>query len=205
MQKWELLSYTFILVYFLFLSAKLGFLKVQLSRYLFIFFELYILLIGLYYIQSGSIAAILIFSPFGIIYLPIMFLFTSPSLKYFLRFSYNLLSWIRSVILHPKLYVYILLNTLKEELIWRSAFVNILRSIYTNDLAILLSGSILFYLLHWPKKSKFTFMTEIELYIFSLLLYFLYLRTDSLIVVWIIHFIRNSYLKFFRLRLKNAY
>ena len=122
-----------------------------------------------------------------------------------MQFSYNLISWVRSVFSCPKMYVHILLSTLKEELIWRSTFVYILRNIQASDLSILLLGSGLFYLLHWPKKSKIIFMTEFELYLFSFYLYFIYLRTDSLIVVWIIHFIRNSYLKYFRMTLKNAY
>ena len=204
MQKWELLNYLLILVYLIYLLLKGNFLRIQLPKIFLQFLELIILLIGLNYISLGSTTTVFIFCPFGILYLPIMLLFTTPSLKYFMGFNYNLFSWARSVFFFPKLYVHIFFSTFLEELIWRSTYVNILRNIHINYFSILLSGSILFYLLHWPKKSKFTFMTEIELYIFSLFLYFIYLRTESLVVVWIIHFIRNSYIKFFRLTLNNA-
>jgi hypothetical protein len=133
----------------------------------------------------------------GILYLPVMVLLTSNGLKYFLRFNYKVVRWIKYIVSDKKKSIIILFRTLWEELIWRCAFVFCMNILSCPNILIISIGSILFYSIHVSAISKkIVLMKEIELLIFSILLYFTYIKLESLFIVWGIHFIRNSYIKF---------
>jgi len=71
------------------------------------------------------------------------------------------------------------------------------------NIFIIIFGSILFYTIHFKKKQKITLLVELELLLFSVLLYSVYLKTNSLFDIWIIHFIRNAYLDFYKTNILN--
>ncbi|MBU1299114.1 MAG: CPBP family intramembrane metalloprotease [Proteobacteria bacterium] len=160
--------------------------------------EISLALIGLWWLVVGSPIVILLSAGIGIAYLPITVGLTSPSLAYVLGFRYKFAEWIFAVVKDRASYLPVLLQTLKEELVWRSAFMYLGRFNNIPDPLLLVVGSILFYLIHWNAKGRVVILTELELLCFSFLLYVVYLELQTLIGVWIIHFIRNSYLRYYR-------
>ncbi|WP_434968535.1 CPBP family glutamic-type intramembrane protease [Rosettibacter primus] len=174
-----------------------------LIRIIFAFLEIILLSIGLYNIKIGGFY-IIITSPFiAVIYLPLIVLLTSPSFQYFVSYRYRFWNWIKFIVTKYLKTIKILLQTLKEELIWRSAFVVIATILGISNILIVIIGSLMFYFIHWEWKKKIILLQEFELWLFSLLLYMLFLYTNSLLAVWIIHFIRNSYLIFHNLNVKR--
>jgi len=133
-----------------------------------------------------------------LLYIPLMVFLTSPSIRYFLNFKYQLFEWISNIFIFPQKHFKQLILALWEELIWRVAFVLLLQQLGVGDSLIFLCGSVLFYLIHFSFSKKIIILTEFELFLFSCLLYGLYLLTYSLLLVWLIHFLRNSYLQYTR-------
>jgi len=123
---------------------------------------------------------------------------TSPSFRYFKNFRLELYGWVKSLYHDKKPNILILLQTLKEELIWRSAFTSLCITIDINKSMILVTGGILFYFIHWSAKKRIVVLTEVELLCFSMLTYFVYLELDTFMGAWAIHFIRNSFLHYHR-------
>lgn len=159
-------------------------------------FEIIILFVGIYSIKLGEYYLIIASIFIAIVYLPLMVLLTSPTLNYFLKFNYKWYSWINFIVINKLITIRVLLKTLKEELIWRSAYVEILSSLNVSNPLIIISGTIYFYLIHFKCKKKVILLQELELFLFSFFLILSYILTNSILVVWIIHFIRNSYIIF---------
>lgn len=193
---WQLFS-LILLVYYVYrvASAFLGFKRFPAIRAA---IEIALVLIGLVGLAVGSPGIIIVSAGIGIAYLPITVSLTSPSLAYVLGFRYKFAEWIFAVVKDRASYLPVLLQTLKEELVWRSAFVYLGRFNNIPDHLLLVVGSILFYLIHWNPKGRIVILTEFELLCFSFLLYVVYLELHTLIGVWAIHFIRNSYLRYHR-------
>lgn len=193
---WQLLSFV-LLAYYVYRAASA---LINFRRFLAIraALEISLALIGLWWLVVGSPAAIMLSAAIGIAYLPVTIGLTSPSLTYFLAFRYRFAEWISTIIKDRSSYISVSLQTLKEELVWRSAFLHLGRVVDIPDLALVAIGSVMFYLIHWSPKGRIVVLTELELVCFSVLLYVVYVELDTLVGVWVIHFIRNSYLRFYR-------
>jgi len=166
-------------------------------------FSILLVLIGLWVFVFGSAISIVLSSGIGMAYLPFAVGMTSPSFEYFLRFRYKFRIWLNELFKERSVYLPILFNTLKEELIWRSAFVYLGRRNNIPDPILLVLGSFLFYFIHWNPKNRIVLLTEVELLCFCFLLYLVYMELETLPGVWLIHFIRNSYLRFSRSKRQN--
>lgn len=162
------------------------------------------IMIGAFQAGSGSPREILIASFCGLAYLPIMISFTTPSLNYLRLFRFRPGRWINHTIMNGVMSLTILVDTLKEELVWRVALVWLARQMMIDDVLIIFTGALCFYGIHWIPRPLVILMTEFELFLFSLLLYIVYIKTASLIGVWIIHILRNSYIHFCRNGTENA-
>lgn len=92
----------------------------------------------------------------------------------------------------------ILLATLREELVWRLAFVAVLRRISICEYAIIFAGTALFYISHMNLSRRLILPAQIDLLLFSSLLYLLYSKTDSILSVWLVHYLRNAFVTCFR-------
>lgn len=122
----------------------------------------------------------------------------SPNFAFLLSFKFKIYRWFKSLFTFSNSHKAILIRTLIEELVWRSSFTYICRELGLENVYIIISGSLLFYLIHLDLSKKIIVLSEFELLIFSFLLYFVFISTESIIVVWIIHFMRNSYLQFIK-------
>ncbi|MGB9774545.1 MAG: CPBP family glutamic-type intramembrane protease [Bacteroidota bacterium] len=193
---WHLISFA-LWAYFFCYAAGVVFSFKRVSR-VHVAFNILLVLIGLWAFASGSAISIILSSGIGIAYLPLAVGMTCPSLEYFLRFRYKFRIWLNALFKERNAYLPILFNTLKEELVWRSAFVYVGRWNNIPDAVLLVLGSFLFYLVHWNPKSRIVLLTEVEFLCFSCLLYLAYIKLETLVGVWLIHFIRNSYLRFCR-------
>jgi len=200
---WKAISILLLSFYLIYAFSKIFSVKI-LPRFWIGLFEICLIFLGLISVLIGDVSAIIGSIIYGLLYLPLMVALTSPSLKYFFSFRYHIINWLKSIFGDIKLYIPILYNTFREELIWRSSFVFLLRFNRINHVIIFIIGSILFYSIHFNKNAKIVLLTEIELLLFSCLLYIVYLEYNSFIAIWLIHFIRNSYLYFYRSAIKNV-
>lgn len=200
---WKAISILFLSFYLNYAFSKIFSLRI-LPRFWMELFEICLIFLGLIKILIGDLDAIIRSIIYGLLYLPLMVALTSSSLIYFFSFRYHIINWLKSIFRNTKLYIPILYKTFKEELIWRSSFVFLLRFNRINPVIIFIIGSILFYSIHFNKNIKIVILTEIELLLFSCLLYIVYLEYNSFIAVLFIHFIRNSYLYFYRTVTKNV-
>jgi hypothetical protein len=200
---WKTISVLLLSFYFIYALSKIFSLRI-LSQISMALFEICLIILGLIKILVGDVDAIIRSIIYGLLYLPLMVALTSPSVKYFFSFRYQFCFWLKSIFRDFKLYIPILYKTFREELIWRSSLVFLLRFFHLNQVVIFIIGSILFYSIHFNKNAKIVLLTEIELLLFSCLLYVVYLEYNSFLTVWLIHFIRNSYLYFYRSVIKNV-
>ena len=190
--NWPRIINGFLLCYFIVTPLGRTFYHFGFSRPISEIWRFIFSLIGAFSAHSGSLPEILIATMSGFAYLPIMILCTTPAafLSRFIRLSPA--RWIKYAKKNRILSLSILIGTLKEELIWRVALVWLARQMMIGDGIIILTGALCFYGIHWKPQSLVVLMTEIELFIFSLLLYVVYIQTTSLIGVWAIHFLRNT-------------
>ncbi|MCP4970934.1 MAG: CPBP family intramembrane metalloprotease [Arcobacter sp.] len=141
---------------------------------------------------------IIIYPAISIIYFPFMVALSSPGFKFLLSFKFKIYLWLKSHFTLTRKHKTILINTLIEELVWRSSFIYICSELGFTNIIIIIIGSLLFYLIHLDLSKKIIVLSEIELLIFSFLLYIIFISTESILVVWLIHFMRNSYLQFIK-------
>ena len=198
-----ILSYTLLVYYLLYPSFNI-FLKNKNLRKILTLWELVLLFIGIYAIQTTPAKGVTIYAILGLLYLPIMFILNSSSSRYFFNFRYNFVKWLKSIWSSLNNYLLVLIRTFREELVWRFSFVYLMRDVGFTNNNIILIGSILFYLIHFKKKNKVILLVEFELLLFSFLLYFVYIQTQSVFDVWAIHFLRNSYLDFYKTKKNYA-
>jgi membrane protease YdiL (CAAX protease family) len=81
-----------------------------------------------------------------------------------------------------------LLTAAYEEIVWRAVILIVIAT-YTNSLVAVIFGSFLFFYLHLHRF--YNRPQAVEFFIFSLLLSMVYLMTNSLLHVIVIHFVRN--------------
>ena len=153
---------------------------------------------GIYAASFGTGYGTLIGVAIGMSYMPLMAAMTVPAHSDWRSFEFRLGGWAESVLGQFHNYMASAINCLREELVWRSAFVFSMRALEVPDVATIAAGSTLFYLLHWRGQKRIVILTELELFLFCALLTGLYLSTMSVLVTWIVHFVRNSYLAFHR-------
>lgn len=164
-----------------------------------------LVIIGVYYAKVGSISDIIMYPILSLIYFPFMVAFSSPNFTFLLTYKFRIYEWIKSLFPFNKQIMVTLIQTLVEELVWRSAFIYIFNQFGFTTFQILIAGSLLFYFIHLNLSKKIIILSEIELLVFSFILYLIFISTESIITVWIIHFMRNSYLQFIKnVKIKSA-
>lgn len=164
-----------------------------------------LVIMGIYYAKVGSISDIIMYPILSLIYLPFMVAFNSPNFAFLFSYKYRIYEWIKSLFSFNKQIMVTLIQTLVEELVWRSAFIYICNQLGFTAVQILVAGSLLFYLIHLDLSKKIIILSEFELLVFSFILYLIFISTESIITVWIIHFMRNSYLQFIKnVKIKSA-
>lgn len=129
------------------------------------------------------------------LYIPVMFLLTSSGnmkMSDLFHLPGKSLSFIAD---NLKIFGITLLSTLKEELIWRVIFVNAMQILSVQKYIIIISGSVLFTSLHRKNNKPLLFQAQFELFVFSIILYTVYLNSLSIVDIWLLHFIRNISIK----------
>ena len=94
-----------------------------------------------------------------------------------------------------------LMAAVYEEIIWRLNFLGY----FSNAWFGVLASSLLFYLCHVPRSGKVRIPRMLDLFCFSVLNCWLFLSTQNLAAVVIVHWLRNWLLANLRRRLDDAY
>ena len=131
----------------------------------------------------------------ALFYLPVMFLLADSGqvdIAEIIRSPYRIIVFINN---NMTIFWITLVSTLKEELIWRIIFVYTMELLAIPTWGVILSGSLLFTVLHRKSNKPIPLRAQFELFLFSIILYSLYLYSMSLIAVWSFHFIRNITIK----------
>jgi hypothetical protein len=153
---------------------------------------------GIHAASFGTGYGTLIGVAVGMSYMPLMAALTVPASTDWRSFEFRIGGWGQSILGRFHDYMPSAISCLREELVWRSAFVFSMEALEVPNIATIVAGSTLFYLLHWRGQKRIVILTEVELFLFCTLLFILYLSTMSVLVTWIVHFVRNSYLAFHR-------
>ena len=167
----------------------------RLKKIVQIFFEGILILLGITCIGNCLQNTVLISFIPGVLYLPVMILMTSnqairdfgramrfPRMK---NINYRDIGHIVSI----------LSISMIEELIWRVAYVCLLRKLNIQEMIIILTGAILFTIAHWSKDKRPVLREQAEFFLFSVMLYIIFIVYESLISVWLIHASRNIIIK----------
>jgi hypothetical protein len=157
------------------------------------------LLFGLLNASIGTFYNTLINIMVFLVYLPLMVFLTSPSLTFFLKFQFRIFDWLKSVFFNKSTFKK-LLYIFKEELFWRSALIILLKHLELSKILILVIAAFLFYVSHLFRKNEFNILAELELFLFSLLICFLYLEYTSFVGIWLGHSIRNTFISFHKIK-----
>jgi len=188
----------FLLSYFLSAPVSIIYKKKNIITFIESTLSIILIIIGLHTIVLEGLLNNFKCIIWGLFYLPAMILMTSANFStamYGIRLIKKLPEYYISF---PRKAIVILLQTFKEELIWRCSFVHLMGEIGVDKIYIAGLGSLLFYLIHWSGERRFILLVQIELFLFSVILYTVYLCTASIFAVWMLHFIRNLYIKFYR-------
>ncbi len=160
------------------------------------FLKWILIIFGILNTSLGSFDHILLSVLAGLIYLPLMVHLNPPRQKIRGKQEANFIEWFKTLFLIPKVYRAEFIDTLKEELIWRCALVYLLSSLGLTPWLIMVISGLLFFTVHFDLTTRIIIVAQAELLFLSMLLYLIYLLTGSVMCVLIVHFCRNSYLKF---------
>jgi hypothetical protein len=166
----------------------------RLRRVIDLLFETVLVIIAMYQMRSENFRFLLCTLVICMIYFPFMMLMTLTSARQ-LKSIFRAGSPHRFKLRFIENYPLILINAALEELIWRVCFIHLLLQLQIPGIVIAVSGSILFTLAHWRVDNKLVLLAQIEFFLFSLLLYTIFLIYESFITIWFIHFLRNIIIK----------
>lgn len=173
-----------------------GFLKRKRIRKVLEFsFESVLIVVGINNIRTDNLDSFLLSALLCMVYFPFMIWITSKHgiqgiISIFSEKIHDIFKF-GTVKILPAIF----LTTFIEEIIWRLSFIHLMHQLQISNIIIAVSGSILFTLSHWHVGKRIIIREQTEFILFSLMLYTVYLLTESLIAVWFIHFVRNVVIK----------